>query len=128
MDLKAFGMNQLDQLQQEAKEKWGDTSAFKEFEKRKSGMEEVLGGQLMNLFAEMGTMKSLSPEDQAPQAMVRKIQEYISEHFYQCPNGILKTLGEMYVSDERFKKAIDKVGGSGTAEFAKKAIDAYCRK
>lgn len=36
---------------------------------------------------------------------------------------ILKGLGEMYVSDERFKNNIDKAGGIGTAEFTAKAIN-----
>lgn len=36
-------------------------------------------------------------------------------------------LGEMYVSDERFKNNIDKAGGEGTAEFVKAAVAFYLK-
>ena len=41
---------------------------------------------------------------------------------------ILAGLGEMYVTDERFRENIDKVGGEGTAAFVSKAIAVYCKK
>ena len=34
----------------------------------------------------------------------------------------------MYAADGEFKENIDHAGGSGTAEFASKAIEFYCRK
>lgn len=128
MDLKAIGMGQLDKLQQEAKEKWGNTAAFQEFEKRKDGLEALAGGQLMEQFAKFGGMKNLAPEDPKVQMMVKGVQDLISERFFQCPNEMLKKLGDMYVSDQRFQKNIDNAGGAGTAAFVKKAIDAYCKK
>jgi hypothetical protein len=33
----------------------------------------------------------------------------------------------MYVADERFKENIDRAGGAGTAEFACKAIEIFCK-
>lgn len=36
-------------------------------------------------------------------------------------------LGEMYVSDERFKNNIDKAGGESTAGFVKAAVAFYLK-
>ena len=112
---------------EEAKERWGGTAAWKEFEKR-SGSADGASDGLMKLFARLGELKALSPESDEAQAAVADIQRYITEHFYVCSDEIFAGLGEMYVSDERFKNNIDKAGGAGTAEFARHAIRAYCGK
>ena len=49
---------------------------------------------------------------------------HITANYYTCANEILASLGKMYVTDERFKKNIDKYG-EGTAEFAANAITVY---
>ena len=41
---------------------------------------------------------------------------------------ILLSLGSMYAGGGDFTTNIDKVGGEGTAVFADKAIQAYCKK
>ena len=67
-----------------------------------------------------------SPESTDAQAIVEKLQSYITENFYTCTNEILVSLGQMYVADERFKNNIDK-HSIGTAEFVSKAIKYYCK-
>ena len=106
---------------EEAKERWGDTAAWREFEKRSDTSKET-GDGLMKLFARLGELKELPPESDEAQAAVADIQRYISEHYYDCTDEIFAGLGEMYVADERFRKSIDKAGGDGTAEFARTAI------
>ncbi|MCR5151155.1 MAG: TipAS antibiotic-recognition domain-containing protein [Clostridiales bacterium] len=110
---------------EEAKERWGDTAAWKEFEKRPD-MSKETGGGLMKLFAQLGEMKKLPPGSNEVQTAVADIQRYINNHFYECSDEVFAGLGEMYVSDERFKKNIDKTGGDGTAEFARAAIRVKC--
>lgn len=106
---------------EEAKERWGETAAWKEFEKRSGSAEESADG-LMKLFARLGELKELPPESDEAQAAVSEIQRYITDHYYNCTDEIFAGLGEMYVADERFRKNIDKAGGGGTAEFARAAI------
>ena len=110
---------------EEAKERWGDTAAWREFEKR-SGTSKETGDGLMKLFARLGELKTLPPESDVAQAAVADIQRYITEHYYTCTDEIFSGLGEMYVADERFRKNIDKAGGDGTAEFARAAIHVKC--
>ena len=57
--------------------------------------------------------------------MRKKLQEYITENFYNCTDEILLSLGGMYASGGDFTANIDKVGGEGTAEFACRAIEAF---
>ena len=108
---------------EEAKERWGDTAAWREFEKRSDHAKETDDG-LMRLFARLGELKNLPPEGDEAQTAVAEIQRYITAHYYACTDEIFAGLGEMYAADERFKKNIDKAGGEGTAEFARAAIRA----
>lgn len=112
---------------EEAKERWGDTAAWREFEKRSDPSKET-GNGLMEVLARLGESKELPLESNEVQAAVADIQRYITEHYYDCTNEIFGELGEMYVADERFKKNIDEAGGDGTAKFARDAIRFYCNK
>ena len=64
-----------------AKETWGGTDAYKEFEKKSAGRsrgeEQALGAQLMAVFGEFGKVKSGSPESAEAQKLVKKLQAYI---------------------------------------------------
>ena len=115
----------------EARERWGDTSAYREHEEKtksytKEKWAEANGG-LMAIFAELAACKEngVSADSAEAQALVAKLQEHITENYYTCTDEILTGLGKMYVADERFKKNIDKYG-EGTAEFASKAISIRC--
>ena len=112
---------------EEAKERWGETAAWKEFEKRSGSAEDAADG-LMKLFARLGKLKDLPPESDEAQAAIADVQRYITAHYYECTDEIFLGLGETYVCDERFRKNIDKAGGEGTAEYTRDAIRAKCGK
>lgn len=112
----------------EAKEKWGETAAYKEFAAKnhtKEQQNEAFSGmeRLMSEFAECKNSGAL-PDGEKAQALVKKWQDFITENFYTCTKEILSGLGEMYAADERFAANIDK-HGVGTAEFMRNAIRAY---
>ena len=83
----------------------------------------------MAIFAEFATCKDngATPESTEAQILVAKLQAHITANYYTCTDEILAGLGKMYVSDERFKKNIDKYG-EGTAEFASEAIAVFCQE
>ena len=117
----------------EARERWGDTSAYREHEEKtkhytKEKWAEANDG-LMAIFAEFAACKArgATADSTEVQALVAKLQAHITDNFYTCTDEILAGLGKMYIADERFKKNIDKYG-EGTAEFAADAIEVYCRK
>ena len=130
VDFSAFDTSKIDEYTKRANEKWGDTSAYKEFESRKrsESENEKLMEEFMKLFAEFGELKNGSPESDEAQAMVKKLKGFITEHFYTCTDEILSGLGKMYAADSEFREHINSVGGSGAAEFAAAAIEAYCGK
>ena len=84
---------------------------------------------LMAIFAEFAARKNsgVSADSYEVQALVAKLQAHITAKYYTCTDEILAGLGKMYVSDERFKKNIDKCG-EGTAEFISQAITEYTKE
>ena len=117
----------------EARERWGNTDAYREHEKKtknytKEKWAEINDG-LMSIFAEFAECKNHEYDVNLSevQSLVGKLQEYITQNYYTCTNEILVGLGQMYVADERFKKNIDKYG-EGTAEFASEAIAVFCQE
>lgn len=132
MDFKVFDKSKLDEYAKKAKEQWGDTEAYKEFEQKskdrsESDMKHITKG-LMQVFAEFGEMMDKKADDELVQGLVKKLQDYISTHFYKCTSEILRSLGKMYAGGGEFTENIDAVGGEGCAKFAADAIEIYCSK
>ena len=127
MNFKPFDKSQVDAYAAEAKAKWGKTEAYREFEQKSSDKDGQNGDALMAIFAEIGAVRHLDPASEEVQALVSKIQNHNTAHFYNCTKPILAGLGQMYVSDQRFRENIDRAGGEGCAEFAAKAIEIYCK-
>ena len=130
MDFKAFDTSKMDEYAERAKAKWGDTPEYQEFEKR-GGMrspdqQKDALEQMMGLFVEFGAMREGAPDAPAAQAQVKKLQDFISAHYYQCSNEVLAGLGQMYGAGGEFTANIDAAAGEGTAAFAAQAIKAYC--
>ena len=116
----------------EACERWGNTEAYREYEKKKSYIEQKYDAVNVGMKAIFDAFfackgRGLSAGSAEAQLLVAKLQAHITENYYTCTDEILAGLGKIYVADERFKKNIDKCG-DGTAEFVAEAIAAYCRK
>jgi len=123
-------MNQeeMNNYASEAKEKWGNTKQYEEYEVKNKQEIENIKNKLMNIFSDLGDLKQLPIENKEVQEKIKLLQDFITKNYYNCTNEILKGLGQMYVNDDRFKKNIDEAGGTGTAEFVNKAIVFYCSK
>lgn len=120
MSFDAFDTEEQERYRREAREKWGNTDAYREFEKKKPAPDAAKA--LMELLGEIGKMRPLPASDAAVQAKICELQRFITDNYYRCTDEILHGLGEMYVSDERFTKNIDSFGGKGAAEFIREAI------
>ena len=131
MNFTAFDTSKIDEYAKQAKEYWGDTPEFKEFEakekRRNSEETKMLHQQLMLIFAEFGKVKSQHSDSVEVQALVKKLQDFITANFYKCSNEILSGLGKMYASGGDFTKNIDAFAGEGTSVFVNKAIEYYCK-
>lgn len=132
MDFEPFDTSKLDEYAAQAKASWGTTPEYKEYEEKAKGRtaeaNAMLGQQMMDIFAEFGAIRKEDPSGEAAQTLVKKLQGFITEHFYTCSDETLRGLGMMYAGGGDFTKNIDQRAGEGTAEFAYRAIDAYCKK
>ncbi|MDD6146992.1 MAG: MerR family transcriptional regulator [Oscillospiraceae bacterium] len=129
MNFDAFDKSEIEKYKAEAKERWGNTPAYKEYEAKAASDsydESQAARGLMDIIARAGALRDLSPDDAEVQSRIADLQQFITDNYYLCTKEILRGLGEMYVSDERFRENIDRAGGAGTAEFIRRAIQVYC--
>jgi len=131
MDFSPFDHSELDAYAAEAKAKWGKTDVYREFEKKTAGQTtaqmNAAADALMDIFAQFGTIRHLSPASEEAQALVAKLQSFITEHYYTCTRQILRGLGQMYIAGDSMTDNIERAGGEGTAQFAHQAIETYCK-
>lgn len=131
LSFDAFDTGKLEKYAAQAKASWGATPAYQEYEKKSKNRTEEetrdISRGLMDIFAEFGAIRNTDPASEAAQALVTKLQEYITNHYYACTKEILSGLGKMYAAGGEFTRNIDSYGGEGTAAFAHQAIEVFCR-
>ena len=132
MDFTAFDKEKIENYTAMAKETWGDTDAYKEYEEKSKGRTSEdnvnIAKDIMKIFTEFGGMKDMEPDSETVQKQVKKLQDYITENMYTCTNEILSGLGKAYSTPGEMNTNIDNAGGKGTGEFVDKAIQIYCKK
>lgn len=132
MDFTAFDTQKIQEYTRQAKQQWGATPAYKEFEQKtahQTAQEAVdMGSRLMEILAAFGSMQDKSPAGPDVQTQVKALQAFITEHYYTCTKEIFAQLGQMYGAGGAFTENINAAGGPGTAEFAAKAIEVYCQQ
>ena len=130
MSFKAFDKSKLEEYAKQAKASWGHTDAYKEYEKKSEGRSDsdqrALTIRMMEIFCAFGEIKDQDPKSEEARALVKKLQDFITEHYYRCTDEILSGLGKAYGSGGAFTQNINEAAGEGAAEFAAKAIEAYC--
>ena len=131
-DFTAFDTKKIDDYAREAKASWGQTKEWKEYEQKAQGRTRednaALARGMMDIFAEFGAIRDTDPAAPEAQALVQKLQSYITEHYYTCSDTILLSLSKMYDGGGTMTESIDKVGGPGTGDFAARAIAVHCKK
>ena len=122
----------MTEYEKQAKKIWEDTPAYKEYEEKTKGYTKEdhngIADEMMAIFGEFGDMRDQSAASNEAQALVRKLQDFITAHYYTCTDVVLSGLGEAYGCGGDFTKNINAATGDGTAEFAAQAIKYYCGK
>ena len=131
MDFSAFDTKKIDEYTKKAKEQWGTSPEYKEFEERSrnwtDGDKKDVYADFIKIFENFGKIKDSDPASEEAQNMVGELKDYISAHFYKCSNEVLAGLGNMYVSGGEFTDNINSYGGEGTADYVYEAIKVYCK-
>lgn len=131
MSFKAFDKSRIEAYEKLAKEAWGNTDAYREYEQKNARTTDVekraASEKMMDLFWEFGNLKSQDPGSAEVQAQVKKLQDFITANYYTCTKEILAGLGQMYRAGGEMTANIDAAGGKGCAEFAAAAIAVFCK-
>ncbi|WP_412541214.1 MerR family transcriptional regulator [Longispora sp. K20-0274] len=124
---EVFGDHDPARYEDEVRERWGDTDAYKESARRtKSYTKEdwlVIKGQAASLNQRLAlAMTSGVPADD-PQVLdlAEEHRQQIIRWYYDCTYEIHRGLAEMYVADPRFTATID-ADGPGLAAYLRAAI------
>lgn len=134
-EFKPFDTGEIDAMREqfanEAKQRWGNTEAYRESVRREANRSKQDCAELTEksgaIFAEFAGLVGTDPKDTRVQALVQRWQSFISEYYYPCTNDILAGLGTMYLADERFTNNMDRYG-AGTAKLISDGIAVYCSK
>jgi DNA-binding transcriptional MerR regulator len=117
----------------EAKQRWGNTEAYKASEKRvKSYTEEdwkSLRDEQGAIYADaVAAMKSgKGPSDAAAMDVAERHRQSIDRWFYPCSKAMHSGLADMYESDQRFREHFDNYK-AGLAAFLSAAIRANAQR
>lgn len=127
--LEVFGGFDPSRYEEEAKQRWGDTEAYRESSRRtarygRADWERIKqeGAEINDAF--LALMQAGIPAT-SPEAgrVAERHRAYISKWFYRCTPEIHAGLGQMYVADPRFTESIDRAG-PGLAAYMSEAIAA----
>ena len=129
MDFNAYDKKKLDAYAQEAKARWGHTDAWKESQARNKSADQERSDAdaLMDIFRRLGEYRNGDPAAAEAQALIAELKQFICDHYYNCTNQILLGLGQMYAAGDEMNDNIDRAGGSGTGDFARRAIEFFCK-
>ena len=110
------------EYEDEVRERWGHTEAYKESARRAQGYGEAewseIRGESSGIVGELvAAMRAGEPPDgPGARALAERHREHISRWFYPCSLQMHRGLAEMYVADERF---------TGTYEREAEGLAAY---
>ena len=131
--LEVFGDFNPEDHAEEAEQRWGDTDAYRQSQRRVSNYtkedwlkikaeHEEVAANLAALF-ESGA----APDSEEAMAAVEAHRQHISRWYYDCGYDIHRGLTDMYVSDERFRANYDALA-PGLSEFIRDAARANAER
>ena len=118
-----------EEYEDEAKERWGDTDAYKESKRRTSKYTkadwEEMGNESAAIYVKFMSLMDAGTAAGAPEAMdaAEEHRQHITRWFYPCSREMHRGLGELYVNDARFTANIDRMKG-GLSAYMKQAFAA----
>jgi DNA-binding transcriptional MerR regulator len=125
---EVFGTDQVGgEWADEADERWGDTAAYQESQRRTAAytkddwaaLKAESDSGLRNYADAMrGGTPAASP---MAMALAEVNRQFITRWFYDCGYDVQRGLAEMYIADERFRKTYDDVE-PGLAQYVHDAI------
>jgi DNA-binding transcriptional MerR regulator len=125
--LEVFGDFDPAQHEDEARERWGDTDAYRQSVSRtarytKTDWQQIGGEAAAINDAFIALMRAgIPPTDDEARSVAEQHRAHISKWFYECTPEVHAGLGRMYVEDERFTRNIDRAA-PGLARYMSAAM------
>ncbi|MFF7720262.1 MerR family transcriptional regulator [Streptomyces luteogriseus] len=126
---EVFGGKDPEQYAEEVEERWGDTDEYADSQRRTASYTKEdwkrIQAEAADWGERYGALMSAGepPTGEAAMTLAEEHRQHIRTWFYECTYDIHRCLGEMYVSDERFKAFYDALR-PGLAEHLRDAIAA----
>ncbi|WP_053669738.1 MerR family transcriptional regulator [Streptomyces sp. NRRL B-1140] len=124
---EVFGDNDPEQYAEEVEARWGDTDEYADSQRRTASYTKEdwkrIQAEAADWGERYGALMSADepPTGEAAMALAEEHRQHICTWFYECSYEIHRCLGDMYVSDERFKAFYDALR-PGLAEHLRDAI------
>lgn len=119
LNLKGFNAGQIDEYTARARALYDKTETYQEYHQRFLALNQAERDQVDRdmeaLLASFGAHLGESPESPGVQALVERLQAFLSEHFYECTPAILRSLANMCDGGGSVTENLDALGGPGTA-------------
>jgi len=126
---EGFGEFDHAKYEDEARQRWGETEAYKESARRTKRYKaqdwaaiQAEGNDILTAFARLMAEGKKPTEDEAADVAERH-RLHIGRWFYPCDHAMHEGLGEMYLADPRFAAFFEKQA-SGLTEYVVAAIRA----
>ncbi len=134
ISLEEFSMEEIEEAkqkyQEEAKSKWGNTKAYKQSHNRTNSYTDeqwkIIKNEYDSILQGFSKLVDTDPNDKIALDLVEKWKNHINKYYYDINNNMLSNLADMYISDERFIKNMDKYK-KGTTVFIVNCIKIYCK-
>lgn len=126
---EVFGEDDPTQHAEEAEQRWGDTAAYKESQRRTSSYtkDDWLQIKEQGAAAEsrlLGALRSgAAPDSSEAMDAAEDHRSHIDRWFYECSHAMHRGLADMYIADPRFTAHYDDQE-PGFAQFVRDAIHA----
>ncbi|HKS98239.1 MAG TPA: MerR family transcriptional regulator [Rugosimonospora sp.] len=126
---EVFGEHDPARYADEARERWGETEAYRQSAQRTSRYSKedwleikAAGTEVDEALA--GALREGVPADSGrAMDLAERHRQHISRWFYDCPYPMHRGLADMYVADERFTQRYEQIA-PGLAEYVRAAIHA----
>ena len=111
---------------EEARQRWGDTEAYQQSQRRAATYTDEdwarIKAEAGDITARFTALKESGAPADSPSAiaLAEEHRAHISRWFYDCPKDLHRGLGDLYVSDDRFRRNYP----DGVAEYIHDAIHA----
>lgn len=122
-----FGTTSFEEYQREAEQRWGDSDAWQESQRRsaaytKQDWLQIKAEADANIAAFKDALTSgLAPDSPDAVAAAEEHRQHICRWFYDCDHEMHRGLAELYVSDRRYTAEYDKIA-EGFSRYVHDAI------